>query len=78
LRLAPQAYPGGDDQLLGHLLTAAAIVAQARGDRVEAAAQAKRALEVYGHAEAVEPGRRETAQGVLDSLGDDVSTTSKR
>jgi serine/threonine-protein kinase len=67
LRLAPQAYPGGDDQLLGHLLTAAAIVAQARGDRAEAAMQAKRAIEVYEHAEAVEPGRREKAQAILDA-----------
>jgi serine/threonine-protein kinase len=67
LRLAPQAYPGGDDQLLGHLLTAAALVAQARGDRTEAAAQAKRAIAVYDHAEAVEPGRREKAQAILDS-----------
>ncbi|MET0232368.1 MAG: serine/threonine-protein kinase [Rhodanobacteraceae bacterium] len=69
LRLAPQAYPGGDDQLLGHLLTAAAIVAQARGDRAEAATQAKRAIEVYEHAEAVEPGRREKAQAILDAVG---------
>ena len=67
LRLGPQAYPGGDDQLLGHLLTAAAIVAQARGDRAEAAAQATRAIAVYDHAEAVEPGRREKAQAILEA-----------
>jgi serine/threonine-protein kinase len=69
LRLAPQAYPGGDDQMLGHLYTGAAIVAQARGDRAEATMQAKRAIAVYDHAEAVEPGRREKAQAILDAVG---------
>lgn len=66
LRLAPQAY-SKDDQMLGHLYTAAANISLARGDATETQMQAKRALDVYDHAEAVEPGRREKAQAVLDA-----------
>ncbi|MEO5561685.1 MAG: tetratricopeptide repeat protein [Dokdonella sp.] len=66
LRLAPQAY-SKDDQMLGHLYTAAANIALARGDATETQAQAKLALDVYDHTQAVEPGRREKGQAVLDA-----------
>jgi len=67
LRLAPQAY-SASDQMLGHLHVAAARVALARGDRDEAKAQVTAALAVYARADAVEVGRREKAQALLDSL----------
>jgi len=67
LRLAPQAF-SSDDQALGHLYTAAATIALARGDVDEAHAQAKRAIDVYDRAEALEPGRREKAQAILDTV----------
>jgi eukaryotic-like serine/threonine-protein kinase len=67
LRLAPAAY-SANDQLLGHTYTAAATVAEARGDDAEAALQARRAVEVYDQAEAVEPGRRGRAQAIIDAV----------
>jgi len=65
LRLAPHAF-AANDQMLGHLHAGAAVVANARGDRAEAARQAQEALAIYAHADAVEPGRREKAQAILD------------
>ena len=68
LRLAPAAY-SASDQMLGHLHTAAATVALARGDEDAARVEAALALEIYDRAEAVEPGRREKAHAVLDAIG---------
>jgi serine/threonine-protein kinase len=68
LRLAPQAF-SAHDQMLGHLYASAASIALARDDRAEARVQAQRALDVYDHAEAVEPGRREKARAILEQAG---------
>lgn len=68
LRLAPQAY-SANDQMLGHLHANAAKVALARGDVAQARSHAQRALSIYDHAEAVEPGRREKALEILDKTG---------
>lgn len=65
LRLAPRAF-SANDQMLGHLHATVATIALARGDNRTAREQARLALDVYDHADAVEPGRREIARSLLE------------
>jgi len=64
LQIAPHAL-AADDQKQGNLHAIAAKVALARGDRIAAMEQARRALAIYDRAEALEPGRREKAKETL-------------